>query len=70
VFRNLYLEKTHGSHVLKSEHSYHAPHYVLEGDELIVRGVVPHMRRELLSLSYAADWRLIICIGFDTNPHA
>lgn len=38
---NLFLEKPHGSYVLKSEHSDHAPRYVLEGDELMTRGVVP-----------------------------
>jgi hypothetical protein len=42
VFRNLNLEKTHGSYVLKSDHSDQASRYVLEGDELMIRGVVPH----------------------------
>ena len=51
MLKNLNLEKTHGSYVLKFEHSDHAPRYFLEGDELMIRGVVPHMRRELLSPS-------------------
>ena len=55
MFRNIYLEKAHGSYVLKSEHSDHAPRYVLERDGLMIRGVVPHMRRELLSPSYTTD---------------
>lgn len=47
MFRNLYLEKTHGSYALKFEHSDHAPRYVLEGDELMIRGVAPHNRYRL-----------------------